>query len=146
MRSLFRKTHTEENTGASKDNGVVEKTISRKRLPEPVYYVESPDDRTVLVAMDVIVEHQKSTKHDKTIITWYDTTHERVMEASETTWKDGCFSFKRGDCPGDWVYHFIPMNLEIYYEKVKHRLLAGSDFTSKEDLIKAFLETLEDEV
>lgn len=146
MGLLFRKKPAEESTGADKGNGGIEKTISRKKLPEPVYYVESADDRTVLVAMDVIVEHQKSTKHDKTTITWYDTSHERVMEASETTWENGCFSFKRGDCPGDWVYHFIPMNLEIYYEKVKQRLFAGSDFTNNEDLIKAFLETLEDEV
>ena len=135
MGSLFKKKHAEN-----------EKTRSRKRLPEPVYYVESPDDETVLVAMDVIVEHRKSTKQDKTIITWYDTTHERVMEASETTWKDGCFSFKRSDSPVEWVYHFTPMNLEIYYERVKHRLADGSDFTNNEDLMKAFLETLEDEV
>ena len=116
MGSLFRKKHTEENTGVNKDSGGVEKTISRKKLPEPVYYVESPDDQTALVAMDVIVEHKKTAQQDKTTITWYDTTRERVMEVSEMTWKDGCLSFKRGDCPGDWVYHFIPMNLEVYYE------------------------------
>lgn len=145
MGSLFRKKHTEENTGVNKDSGGVEKTISRKKLPEPVYYVESPDDRTVLVAMDVIVEHEKTAQQDKTTIIWHDTTHERVMEASEMTWKDGCLSFKRSDSPGDWVYHFTPMNLEIYYEKVKHRLAAGSDFTSNEDLIKAFLAALEDD-
>ena len=92
--------------------------------------------------MDVIVEH----KHDVTTISWYDNNaHGRCMEASETTWENGCFSFKRSDCPGDWVYHFTPMSLEIYYEKVKQRLLDGSDFTNNEDLIKAFLATLEDE-
>ena len=68
------------------------------------------------------------------------------MTASEIRQKDDFFAFKRINQEGGGFYYFSPMNLEIYNNKVKQRLVAGSDFTNNEDLIKAFLTTTEDEV
>ena len=79
-------------------------------------------------------------------VRWYDTSHERIMTASETRHKDDFFAFKRVDQEGGGAYYFTPMDLEIYNNKVKQHLAAGSNFTNNEDLIKAFLATTEDEV
>ena len=68
------------------------------------------------------------------------------MLASETNQKDDYFEFKRIEQEGGGEYFFTPINLDIYNEKVKQYLAAGSDFNNEEDLIEAFLSTTEDEV
>lgn len=147
MRSFENITHlAEENadTNRNEDNNM-EKTNSIEKLPKPVYYVESPDDGTVLVGMDVTIEHNRIGSQEAHRISWYDTVRERSMTASEIIRKDDDFAFQRADQEGGGSYHFTPMDLEVYNDKVKQRLIAGRDFTNNDDLTKAFLETMEDD-
>lgn len=134
------KSSNDENTHIRNQDYFIEK------LPKPVYYVESPNDDTVLVGMDVTIFHDKIGDKVATSVSWYDTSHERIMAAAEIERKNDDFTFQRAECEGGGSYYFTPMNLEIYNSKVKHRLAAGGDFANEEDLIKAFLETLEGEV
>ncbi len=124
----------------------VEDENSMEELPKPVYYIESPDDDTVLVGINVTIDHDRMGEQKISIIRWYDTSHERIMVASETSQEDDRFAFKRIDQEGGGSYYFTPMDLEIYNSKVKRHLPAGPDFTDNEDLIRAFLATTEDEV
>jgi hypothetical protein len=114
---------------------------AQEKLPKEVYYISSPDDDTVLVGIDVTIEHGENNS----MVRWYDTTRERAMMA-EAMKKDGDkFAFKRIEEEGGGNYYFTPMNLEIYEDNVKDRLIEGRDFKNDEDLIRAFKETLEDE-
>ena len=103
-------------------------------LPEPVYYVFSPQDDTVLVGIDVIVRKSNNNY----IVSWWDPTHERVMTALKITCDSDYFAFKRMDREGGQLYFFIPMDLDIYYKRVKRFLISGRDFDTKEEMIKAF--------
>lgn len=139
-------TQSGNNNDAHKSADNVERTNSMEKLPKPVYYIESSNDDTVLVGINVTINHDRMGEQEVSKISWYDTSHERIMTASEIRQKDDFFAFKRIDQEGGGFYYFSPMNLEIYNNKVKQRLVAGSDFTNNEDLIKAFLTTTEDEV
>lgn len=117
----------------------MEQNESHERLPEPVYYIESPDDDTVLVGIDVSINRYENDQ--KTIITWFDTTHERIMTAAETQENDKYFAFKRIEEEGGGTYYFAPMDLSLYNERVKNKLIDGKDFDNRNDLIDAFLDT-----
>lgn len=127
------------NTGNNEDN--MEKSASMEKLPKPVYYVESPNDDTVLIGINVTVEHYRENAKSVTIVNWYDTTHERRMLADEISHEGDFFAFKRAEQEGGGFYYFSPMNLDIYNDKVKKRLNTGGIFTNEEDLIKAFLDS-----
>ncbi len=133
-----------KNTDSGTDK--VEKNNSVEKLPKPVYYIESPNDDTVLIGIGVTIEHSKMNEENISRISWYDTTRERVMVASEAKQKNDFFAFKRIDQEGGGYYYFMPMDLKVYNDKVKQHLAAGADFTNDNDLIKAFLSTIEDEV
>ena len=133
-----------KNVNSSWDN--MERKDSMEKLPKPVYYIESPNDDTVLIGINVTIEHNIQNNDKLSKISWYDTSHERSMLASETNQKDDYFEFKRIEQEGGGEYFFTPINLDIYNEKVKQYLAAGSDFNNEEDLIEAFLSTTEDEV
>ena len=119
----------------------MEQDESHERLPEPVYYIESPDDESVLVGIDVSIYRNKSTTD--AIISWYDTAHERTMTAAEIQTNDKCFAFRRKEEEGGGTYYFEPMNLDLYNEHVKGKLIDGKDFKDHNDLIDAFLSTIE---
>lgn len=108
-----------------------------EHLPQPVYFIQSPEDQTVLVAMNVEITEDK--------IKWFDTTRQRVMTFSERTQhEDGSMEFTRQEDPHSeplGTYSLTPMSLEIYNEKVKRHLAAGKDFNSTEEVIQAFLDT-----
>ena len=129
----------------SENEDSLEKVDSMEKLPKPVYYIESPNDDTVLVGINVTIDHDRMGEQEISKISWYDTSHERIMTASETRQKDDYFAFRRIDQEGGGSYYFTPMDLGIYNNKVKQHLAAGSEFTNNEDLIKAFLATTEDE-
>ena len=113
---------------------------TRKVLPEPVYYVFSPHDDTVLVGKDVVV----SRHEDGYYISWWDPAHERMMRASGVINNPDFFAFRRNEGPDDGrLYFFVPMDLDIYNRRVKMFLTAGRDFDSREDMIKAFLDAAE---
>lgn len=113
-----------------------------EKLPKPVYYIESPNDDTVLVGIDVTIEHRK----DVTIIGWYDTLRTRRMTADAVKQEGDYFAFKRSDQEGGGYYSFAPMNLKIYKDKVEQRLLSKRDFANDEELINDFLATLENNI
>lgn len=135
-----------QGSSAWDEGRVGEQVSSMEKLPEPVYYVESPDDETVLVGIDVTIEPEKINDKNVAVVSWYDTVHQRRMAASETSKKDGYFAFRRIEQEGGGEYFFAPMDLELYNDKVKNRLTNGKDFDNKEDLIKAFLKTTENDV
>lgn len=116
---------------------------SMEKLPKPVYYVESPNDDTVLLGLNVTVEHIKVKDNSVDIVHWHDTSHERYMEAAEIRRKDDYFAFKRSEEEGGGYYYFTPMSLDIYKEKVKDQLIAGRDFETEEDMFDAFYKVLE---
>ena len=105
-------------------------------LPARVYFVSSPEDGTVLVAMDILIQNNR--------ITWFDTIKERTMEISKI--EDGNpehFVFERAGEPLR-TYTFVPMSLDIYRSKVKSGLVQGKDFATEEELFLAFEETKKD--
>ena len=112
----------------------------KEYLPNPVYYIESSNDDTVLVGLDVSVEHNDD---NTSTITWYDTSHERKMIADEVRQGEDYFAFKRIDAEGGAMYRMTRMDLNTYREKVKNHLIAGEDFDNENDMIDAFLKTYE---
>lgn len=111
-----------------------EQSPEREKLPAPVYYVDSDNDETVLVGINV----QRTGK----VMSWYDTTKERVMQADKIIDSRGDhYVFKRDDKEGGQTYTFVPMNLENYNASVKDRLFNGDDFTDEQSMIDAFMET-----
>ena len=123
---IFHKTTNDKNS----DNS----TWTRMALPEPVYYVFSPQDGTVLVGIDVVV-HMGNNRY---VVSWWDPSHERSMTASKITCDSDYFAFKRVDSEGGQIYFFIPMDLDIYNNRVKRFLISGRAFDNIEEMIKAF--------
>lgn len=113
------------------------KNETTKKLPAPVYYVESNEDSSVLVGMKVTIR-QISNNHF--VVSWWDPTHERCMSASEINCEGDSFSFKRISEEGGQTYYSRPMTLEIYNTRVKNRLFGKREFDNEEEMIKAFLE------
>lgn len=111
--------------------------IHSGQFPARVYYVESPQDDTVTVAIDIILEKYTG----KTMFIWFDTSHERRMIASEIHKNGDSFSFIRDN---GYEYFFEPMNISIYNSKVRPTGMDGGDFDNDDELIAAFLKTIED--
>lgn len=110
-----------------------------KTLTEPVYYIFSPQDTTVLVGIDVTVQEEQNCY----VVSWRDPSHERRMTASKITLNSDYFAFKRIDSEGGQIYFFIPMDLDLYYKRVKGCLIAGRDFDNTEEMIQAFRDEAE---
>lgn len=110
-------------------------------LPKPVYYIESSSDNTVLVGIGVTIEQMVKDGKKEVLISWYDTDHERAMRVDEAKLEGDDLIIRRVMEGDGGIYRFTPMNLEIYYAKVKDHLTNGKDYNNEEDLIKAFLRT-----
>ena len=103
------------------------------QFSQPVYFIESPQDQTVLLALDITIKDG--------YIYWFDTIKERIMEIDnviETS--PNKFVFQRAGEEGGGVYTFSPLTLEIYNNRVKRFLLIPRDFTTSEEMLKAFSE------
>ena len=112
-----------------------------------VYYVESPTDHTVLIAMDVAIEREEKDGEIVYVVNWYDTNRMRGMTTLKIEQKDdGGFSFKRIEGLKDREYSFVPMNLEIYNTKVRPELFNAPEFASNEELTKFFSSVAQKEV
>ena len=111
---------------------------SFEKLPKPVYFIESPEDKSVLVGIDVTLE---KTPSNKVIVSWFDTVRERSMLAAETRSNGDLFAFRRADSDKDEHYLFSPMDINTYNNYVKSKLQDGRDFESIDDLNEAFLQT-----
>ena len=105
-------------------------------LPEPVYYINSPTDDTVLVGLDVVIKKEKGVY----MVSWWDPSHQRCMTAAKIMKNSDFFAFKRSEREGGHLYFFTPLDLETYNIKVKNHLIGGRNFKSKEEMIQAFLD------
>jgi len=107
-----------------------------KKSLDGVYYVFSSKDNTVLLAFDVEINDD--------VIRWFDTIKERVMRATSIMEENiNKFVFQRAEEEGGGIYIFMPLNLEIYREKVKDRLLSGREFEDEEQMFAAIKKTKE---
>jgi hypothetical protein len=103
----------------------------KNTFPEGIYYVESSEDPTVLLAMDIVLGGD--------LIRWFDTIKERRMEVRRVLNDDPLhFAFEREDGERGRVYRFVPLTLEIYRERVRSRLLDGKDFETSKEMKDAF--------
>jgi hypothetical protein len=110
------------------------KKMQGNKLPVPVYSVSSPEDDTVLLAMDVKIKHG--------FISWFDSTKERVMGIENIEEKpNGELIFHSKADEGNREYTFTPLTLDIYKKHVQKKLLAGKDFDNEEDMLKAIEST-----
>lgn len=110
-------------------------------MPYPVYYVESCEDDTVLIGIKVTIVLLSLNCFE---ISWWDPCYERRMISSKIK-KDGDnLSFKRIEEDGGQMYHFRPMTLEIYNDKVKENLLERIEFDNEVDMINAFLKATDE--
>jgi len=99
-----------------------------KNIKDTVYFVSSDKDATVLLAMDI--------KINDGYISWFDTVKERMMKIKSTKDIDGdSFVFKRDDGNSS-EYHFTPITLEIYNNKVGDRLISPRKYDNEEDLVE----------
>jgi hypothetical protein len=106
------------------------------KLPARVYYVSSPDDNTVLLALDVNILSDA--------IHWFDTVKERVVHMAQVQAEYPAeFTFKTPDQEGGRTYTFTPLTLEVYNNKVKSEVLVPQEFSSEEEMLSAFEKTHE---
>lgn len=100
----------------------------------PVYFVSSPEDSSVLIALDVKINDDS--------VSWFDTVKDRIMYIGKILDNNPeHFVFQRNDKGETGIYTFVPMTLEIYNQRVKNRILIQQDFSREEEMLKAFQET-----
>ena len=133
---------------------------------EQVYYVESDQDESVLVAVGLkiqrsfrdgentvggdnggVVSHENGYKHENGnlgdggvyFLEGFDTVYWRRMTASEVWTENGELFFKRIEPEGGGMYHFTPMTVVIYNQFVRDELFEAKDFRDDEEVRLAFL-------
>ncbi|KKS44456.1 hypothetical protein A2567_00275 [Candidatus Azambacteria bacterium RIFOXYD1_FULL_42_11] len=100
-----------------------------------VYYMSSPDDDTVLIALDIKIS-------DYGFIEWFDTIKDRIMRVGEIIDNNSeHFVFQRNDGQTKSTYTLIPMTIDIYNDKIKNKILIPKEFATKEKMLTAFEET-----
>ena len=109
-----------------------------ERLPARVYFVESHDDPTVLVALRVTITGEK--------IQWFDTTHERHLTVDEVLDANpDHFVFRRAADEGGKTYTLVPLTLDIYQRSLKGRFRGPKqDFQDEEELLSTLEKSRED--
>lgn len=105
----------------------------QERLPAPVYYISSPDDKSVMVGIDVrlLIYEPGRAK-----ILWDDPfypNNPRVRWFTAARKNDEAFEFREAESNN--TYCFEPMTLDIYNETVRYKLMNGRDFDSIEEPI-----------
>ena len=133
---------------------------------EQVYYIESNQDESVLVAVGLKIQkgvrrnedaalgdnggigsHENGYKHENGnlgdggvyFLEWFDTVYWRRMTASEVWMKNQELSFRRLESEGGGMYHFTPMTVAIYNQFVRDELFEAKDFIDDEEVRLAFL-------
>ncbi len=133
---------------------------------EQVYYVESDQDESVLVAVGLKIQRssrdgentvggddggvgdrENGYKHENEdlgdggvyFLEWFDTVYWRRMTASEVRTEKGELFFKRIEPEGGGMYHFTPMTVAIYNQFVRDELFEAKDFIDDEEVRLAFL-------
>lgn len=104
-----------------------------RKLPARAYYISSPEDDTVLIALDVTV--------DINVIQWFDTTRGRAMVIRKVTEDDdNLFAFERADGKGG-VYLFQPLTLDLYRAHVMQSTIGEEDFPDENTMLQALEQT-----
>lgn len=133
---------------------------------EQVYYIESNQDESVLVAVGLKIQkgvrrnedaalgdnggigsHENGYKHENgnlgdggvCFLEWFDTVYWRRMTASEVWTENGELFFKRIEPEGGGIYHFMPMTVATYNRFVRDELFEAKDFIDDEEVRLAFL-------
>lgn len=129
---------------------------------EQVYYVESDQDESVLVAVGLKIQRsfrsgentaegvgdcENGYKHENGnlgdggvyFLEWFDTVYWRRMTASEVWTENGELFFKRIEPEGGGMYHFKPMTVATYNQFVRDELFEARDFIDDEEVRLAFL-------
>ena len=133
---------------------------------EQVYYVESDQNESVLVAVGLKIQkevhgngdaalgddggagdRENGYKHENGnlgdggiyFLEWFDTVYWRRMTASEVWTENGELFFKRIEPEGGGMYHFTPMTVAIYNQFVRDELFEAKDFIDDEEARLAFL-------
>ena len=136
------------------ENYVIER--ARKKLPYPVYLVQSNTDGTVLIGTNVTIEIQKYDGTEKINISWLDPHHQRSMTASEIFVDGDIFFFTRTIAPDTTQsvarhterhhntsvahhYKFTPLDLDTYNQAVRPLLLNAPHFDDTKEMLKYFL-------
>jgi hypothetical protein len=100
-----------------------------------LYYVSSPTDKTVLLAIDPVMEHDA--------IVWFDTNKERIKPIFKITDdSEGHFSFITYDDQGaSEQYTFIPLTVTLYEQQIKRRLKDPRPYQNERHLFELLLAT-----
>ena len=129
---------------------------------EQVYYVESDQDESVLVAVGLKIqrsfrdgENAAGSVGDREngykdengnlgdggvyFLEWFDTVYWRRMTASEVWMKNHELFFRRLESEGGGIYHFMPMTVATYNQFVRDELFEAKDFIDDEEVRLAFL-------
>lgn len=133
---------------------------------EQVYYVESDQDESVLVAVGLKIQksirggentaggddgginsRENGYKHENGnlgdgevyFLEWFDTVYWRRMTAGEVWTENGELFFKRIESEGGGMYHFTPMTVATYNQFVRDELFDARDFIDDEEVRLAFL-------
>src|SRR3989344_7972532 len=105
---------------------------SENKLPQFIYHVESAEDSTVLIAINL--EHRQSQK----VLAWFDTVKERIMEYKTIEISPtNTIHFTRATPLGDMSYSLRPLTLKLYEEKVKKHLISPKPFQTEDEMHKA---------
>jgi len=123
---------TQTESQSSKDTMKVPEAYTPREFFQqaPIFFVESPTDSTVLIAMDFTFEKNARVMY------WWDSTKERVKEIQTiTSLTPQAFSFRDMQ---NVEYRFSPLTLDLYKQKVKFRIRNGQDFQTEQEMVKAF--------
>lgn len=102
-----------------------------------VYYVTSPNDETVRLAMDIHVKDG--------MLVWFDTVKERRMKIGKIIEHTPTrFIFARANEELGEEYTFVPLTLDIFRTHVKDHILIPRDFDNEEEMLQAFEQTRKD--
>jgi hypothetical protein len=98
-------------------------------MARPVYYIESPDDDTVCVAINPNIEDVDG----KQMVSWLDTVRERERIAPKVTkaWVSKAFSFTDDQ---KRTYHLTPLDLATYNAHVRQKVVGQPTFNSMREL------------
>lgn len=100
--------------------------------PGGVYWVESAEDPTVLLAINPRVT-------ERGYVEWYDSVRDRIFPVVETR-TDGeviVVVSKKAS------FRFLPLTLERYRSQVRHRVQGALDFSDDESLRRFYLNAVE---
>lgn len=118
--------------------------LKRQYLPEPLYLVWSPNDESVLLGMQVVVEKVRVLGRIIVRVSWFDSTRNRVMQAAAFRKGKTFWAFRRPKYNGGGEYYFVPLTYELYDKRVR-RYVIGGELATDEVSMRQLLLNLDEE-